>query len=227
METSFSPPPPPVPTAARPAAPKSRSVFRVLLIIFGVLVLGCGIAAATTAWWVKENFYASTISPVSLTAAEQQTLDAKLLVLERPAAGAQPATAPGEAQRSLVISAKEINAYLAQQDLGEKVKVDLGHGTVAATMIVPVPADAPMFGGTTLRVKVTLSAAMTPDRKLAVEVNDITVGGVSLPNAWLGDIKGVNLLGDNVVKDPGLQRLMAGIQTMEITPAGLRVVLNE
>jgi len=216
-------------TSAAPVVTQRRSWKSIVLIVFGILILGCGITAATTAWWVKRNFYASPIQPVSLTQAEQQTLDAKLQVLQSPTAPVQPAPSPGEQERTLLISAKEINAYLAQQNLGETVKVDLGDGTLAATMLVPIPAETelPLLAGTTLRLRLSLSAEMSADKKLAVKVNSITVGGLSLPNAWLGDIKGVNLVGENLEKDPALQRFFAGIQEMEIRPEGVRVLLNE
>ncbi len=202
----------------------------IILITLGVFVLGIGIATATTAWWVKKNIYASPIQPVSLTASEQQALEAKLQVLETSAAPqAQPAVSPGEQERTLVITAKEINAYLAQQNLGDTVTVDLGNGSLAATMIVPIPADSglPLLSGTTLRLRLALAAAMDENKKLAVKVTDVRLGGVPMPNAWLGDVKGVNLVGENLEKDPALQRFFAGIQEMEIRPDGLRVVLNE
>jgi hypothetical protein len=50
---------------------------------------------------------------------------------------------------------------------------------------------------------------------------------VPLPNAWLGDIKGVNLAADQIENDPALRRFLAGIKELEIRPDGLRVVLNE
>jgi hypothetical protein len=97
-----------------PAAPRAHSRKKVVLITLAV-VLGCaGIAAATGALWVKHTFYPSPIQPVSLTATEKAEFDNKLQVLGNPAA--IPAD---EANRTLLISEREVNAYLAQQQLGE------------------------------------------------------------------------------------------------------------
>ncbi|MEN3939769.1 hypothetical protein WJU23_00625 [Prosthecobacter sp. SYSU 5D2] len=209
---------------------QGTSVKKAVLITLGVFALGCGIAAATTAWWVKRNIYASPIQPVSLTQNEQQTLDAKLHVLESTSAPAtQPAVSPGEQERTLVITAKEINAYLASQNLGETVKIDLGKDSISATVLVPVPQDAglPLLSGTTLRLSLALGARMDENKKVALQVRDVRVGGVPLPNAWLGDIKGVNLTDETLQNDPAIQRFLAGIQSLAITPDGLLVVLAE
>lgn len=220
-----------------PTPPAGSSVVRpgpswksIILYTLAVLIVGCGLTAAGTAWWVKRNIYASPITPVSLTANEQQTLEAKLQVLNTSAApAAQPEASPGEQERTLVITAREINAYLASQNLGETVKVDLGQDAISATVLVPIPPDAglPLLSGTTLRLGLAINARMDENKKVALVVRDVRVGGVPLPNAWLGDIKGANLAGNELDQDPALQRFLAGIQSLEITPTGLRIVLAE
>lgn len=231
--------PPPVPAAVPvnaqtavpgPATARKSSAGRTLLIILAVFVGGCGIAAATTAWWVKHNFYAEKLTPVSLSAAETQTLDAKLKVLDAGATPArQPEASPGEAERTLVITAKEINAYLASQNLGDSVQVDLGNDSLTATVLIPVPQDSgfPLISGTTLRLGCSVSAYMDAEKKVALSVQNVKVGGMPMPNAWLGGIKGLNLAGEDLEKDPAVQRFLAGIQNLKITPEGLRVVLAE
>lgn len=232
MDTS-STPPAVSPEAAPPAAPVVRqgpTWKSIILFTLAVFVIGCGLTAAATAWWVKRNIYASPIQPITLSASEQQAMEAKLHVLNTSSAPAtQPEASPGEQERTLVVTAREINAYLASQNLGETVKVDLGQDSIAATMLVPIPPDAgvPLLSGTTLRLSVGINALMDANKKVALHVRDVRVGGVPLPNAWLGDIKGVNLAGDDLGRDPALQRFLAGIQSLEITPAGLRVVLAE
>lgn len=236
METPPHIPAPPAVTgsishpAESPAIRQGASGKKILLITLGVFTLGCGLAAATTAWWVKRNIYASPIQPVSLSVSEQQTLDAKLHVLESTQTPATlPEVSPGEQERTLVITTREINAYLASQNLGETVKVDLGHDSIFATVLCPVPSDAglPLISGTTIRLSLALAARMGPDKKVALEVKDVRVGGVPMPNAWLGGIKGANLTDETLHQDPALQQFLAGIQSLKITPDGLRVVLAE
>ncbi|TDU81320.1 arginine N-succinyltransferase [Prosthecobacter fusiformis] len=221
--------PPSLPPAQAPLR-QGPSGKKIILTILGVFVLGCGIAAATTAWWVKRNIYASPIQPVSLSQSEHQALEAKIHVLETSAApSGLPDVSPGEQERTLVITAKEINAYLASQELGETIQVDLGHDSISATVLAPVPADAglPLISGTTLRLSLSLTARMDEAKKVALIVRDVRMGGLPMPNAWLGDIKGVNLADENLSNDPALQRFFAGIESLQITPDGLRVVLAE
>jgi hypothetical protein len=73
----------------------------------------------------------------------------------------------------------------------------------------------------------SLDAVMDAEKKMTVQLTDVRLGGISLPNAWLGDLKGVNLVADNLNTDPGLQRFMAGIKELEIHSDGLRVLLND
>lgn len=228
METPSSSP---VTEPARPAGSsvvKPRSAKRTLLTVLLVILGCCGVTAAGTAWWVKRNFYASPIRPVSLTRTEQQTLQAKLEALHLDStATSRPVLTPEEQRRSITVTQKEINAYLAQQGLGDSVKVELGHDSISATSIVPIPPDAPLFGGTTLRLRFALGVRMADDKRMTVQVNDISVGGVPLPNAWLGNIKGVNLADERLEADPALQRFFDGIKTLEVRDGELRVVLNE
>lgn len=170
---------------------------------------------------------------MSLTAAEQETFEAKLHVLDSAAPGAPgaglPEASPGEQERTLVITAREINAYLAQQNVGDRLKVDLGHDSISATLLVPVPPDAgvPLISGTTLRLSLALSARMNEQGHAELQVRDVRIGGMPMPNAWLGDLKGVNLTSESLQQDPALRRFLAGIQHLQITPEGLRLVLAE
>lgn len=230
METSSSSPvaEPPRETPPPSVVIKPRSGRRTLLTVLLVILGCCGVTAAGTVWWVKRNFYASPIRPVSLSQTEQQALQAKLEALHLdPAAPSRPVLTPEEQRRSITVTQKEINAYLAQQGLGDTVKVELGNDSISAMTIVPIPPDAPLFGGTTLRLRLALGVRMAENKKMTVQVNDISVGGVPLPNAWLGDIKGVNLADERFESDPALQRFFDGIKTLEVRNGELLVVLNE
>ncbi|HBJ84648.1 MAG TPA: hypothetical protein DDZ88_12410 [Verrucomicrobiales bacterium] len=205
-----------------PAAPRARSRKKVVLITLAV-ILGCaGIAAATGALWVKHTFYPSPIQPVSLTATEKAEFDSKLQVLGNPAA--IPAD---EANRTIIVNEREVNAYLAQQQLGENVEVKFGEGSVSAAVIFQAPEDFPVFPNQKIRLRFTFGTSLTPEHKLSLKLDDLSLGGISLPNSWIGDIKGVDLVAQNVETDPALQKFLAGIQSMEIHNGTLRLVLNK
>lgn len=198
-----------------------------LLIVLAVIVACCGVTAAATAWWVKRNVYASPFHPVSLTQTEQKAFDEKVGTLNAAADGRTAEQKAAEDKRTLVITDKEINAYIAKQGLGDQIKVDLSNGSAAATLIAPVDKDVPIIGGKTFRIRVGLAAGSKADGGMSFSVNDVSIGGVPVPNAWLGDVKGVNLLANNAGSDPVVKRFLAGIREFEIKGGAIRVLLNE
>ena len=208
--------------AAPAAAPRARSTKKIILITLAV-VLGCvGIAAATGAFWVRHTFYPSPMKPVSLTASEQAAFDSKLQALNNPAA-----IPPDEANRAIIINEREVNAYLAQQQLGESVQVQFGEGQVSAAIILAAPPDFPIMPNQKIRLRFTFGTSLTPAHKLSLKLDDLSLGGISLPNSWIGDIKGLDLIAANVESDPALQKFVAGIQSLDIHNGTLRLVLNK
>ena len=218
---------PATPAVPSPAQVPSRSSWKKKLLVVSGIVLGsAGIAAASTAWWVKHNIYASNFQPVALTQTEQAGLDGKLKVLGQNAAPA--AVDPEVAKRTMSISEKEINAFLAQQGLGEQVKVELTEGAAAAVMVIPVDKDAPFVGGTTLRLRVAFGAHMDKDKHLSLSLSDVHVGGIPMPNAWLGYLKGLDLMSKSSMKsDPAVEGFLAGIRDFKIERGNMQIVLNE
>lgn len=211
-----------IPETAAPAAPRARSTKKIILITLAV-ILGCaGIAAATGAIWVKQNFYPSAMTPVSLTAKEQAEYDSKLQALNNPAA-----IPPDEANRTIVVSEREVNAYLAQQQLGESVQVKFGEGQVSAAIIFTAPEDFPIMPNQKIRLRFTFGTSLSAEHKLSLKLDDLSLGGISLPNSWIGDIKGLDLVAENVESDPALQKFIAGIQSLDIHNGTLRLVLNK
>ena len=208
------------PPVLAPATPRARSTKKTVLITLAV-ILGCaGIAAATGALWVRHTFYPSPITPVSLTAAEKEEFDSKLQTLNNPAAAE-------EANRTILVSEREVNAYLAQQQLGENVEVKFGEGNVSAAVIFQAPEDFPIFPNQKIRLRFTFGTSLTPEHKLSLKLDDLSLGGISLPNSWIGDIKGVDLVAENVEHDPALQKFLAGIKSLDIHHGTLRLVLNK
>lgn len=227
MQTPSSTPPSP-PAEPGSAVVKTVSWKKAAWIIFAALLLGAGLSAAASLWWVRHNFYASAMRPVSLSAGEQNALDAKLETLGGTAPAVVEAVA-GSDERTLWISAKEINAFLAKQGLGESFRVSLAKDSLDVTMIAPIPADSgvPLLAGTTLRVKMSMILALDDAGEGRCVIQDVRVGGVPLPNAWLGDLKGINLVEKTVDQDPVMRRFWEGVREAQILPEGVRIVLNE
>jgi hypothetical protein len=199
------------------------------LIFTGIVLSCCLLTAIGTVWWVKHNIYASPLHPVQLSQSEKTALDAKLTKLElseEVVAPEAPAKTDGD-PRTISISSKEINAFLANQGIGEQVKLDVTRNRIAANFLLPIDKDAPLFAGTTLRIRLALNALMNENGKLVVKVDDVSLGGIPLPNAWLGDIKGLDLITSNIGEDPALERFAAGIKEFRLENGHVHIVLNE
>jgi hypothetical protein len=199
------------------------------LIFTGIVLSCCLLTAVATVWWVKHNIYASPLHPVQLSQTEKTDLDAKLAKLEL-SEEVVPPEAPAKTDgdpRTISISSKEINAFLANQGIGEQVKLDVTRNRIAANFLLPIDKDAPLFAGTTLRIRLALNALMNENGKLVVKVDDVSLGGIPLPNAWLGDIKGLDLITSNIGEDPALERFAAGIKEFRLENGQVHIVLNE
>ncbi|MCA1964409.1 MAG: hypothetical protein LDL31_10730 [Prosthecobacter sp.] len=209
------------------------------------MFLTAGLTVGGLYWWYRHNFDAKPMQPVALTVQEKAALDSKLAVFgdppvlpvqvmmtgtptaTPPVPAPAPQAAPGEENRTLVLTEREVNAYLAAQNLGENVQVSFGEGKLIAGLLVEIPPDFPLMAGQKVRVRLTFGTGLSPQHKFSFVFNDLSLGGISLPNAWLGDLKGVDLIAENLDKDPALQRFLAGIKSVEIRPGGAKVVLNE
>jgi len=199
------------------------------LIFTGIVLSCCLLTAIGTVWWVKHNIYASPLHPVQLSQTEKTDLDAKLAKLEL-SEEVVPPEAPAKTDgdpRTISISSKEINAFLANQGIGEQVKLEVTRNRIAANFLLPIDKDAPLFAGTTLRIRLALNALMNENGKLVVKVDDVSLGGIPLPNAWLGDIKGLDLITSNIGEDPALERFAAGIKEFRLENGHVHIVLNE
>ena len=222
---------PPAPSAAAPintSRPLPQRSFwkHPLVITLGVLLALGGIATATTAWWLKSNFDPAPFKPVSLTAQEQQAFEDKMQAISAPAP-AEPATTDLD-KRTLVITEKEVNAWLAKNELGESVKVRFDDGKISAAAILKLPDDFPVLAGQKIKMSLAMTAHLNDtSRHFALQIDDVSVGGLPLPNDWIGGIKGLNLVDESAKKDPAMERFLKGIRQFEITDGGATLRLNE
>ncbi len=205
---------------------KQRSFWKhPLIITLSVLLALGGIATATTAWWLKSNFDPAPFMPVALNVQEQQALEQKLQVLNTPA-DAPPVT--DLEKRTIVLTEKEVNAWLANNELGESVQVRFDRGKITAAAILKLPDDFPALAGQKIKLSLSLMAQLNDaGRHFGLQIDDVTVGGLSLPNDWVGGLKGMNLVDESAKVDPAMQQFLKGIRQFEISNGAAMIRLNE
>jgi hypothetical protein len=192
---------------AEPTAKKFRFSG---LQVMGIVVLVMIVTALLTAWWVKYYIYASKFKPTVLTAQEQKVLDSKLAKLEESAnkdvavtkkkrgdkgTPLEPEKYSEEgAKREISLTEKELNGLIANNpEVAQRVAIDLSDNLVSVKLVIPVDEEIPVLGGKTLRLNVGIILGYEKERPV-VALKGVSLGGIPIPNAWLGNLKNKNLI---------------------------------
>jgi len=182
-----------------------------LLQVMGVVALVMIVTALLTAWWVKYYIYASKFTPTRLTVKEQKVLDSKLAQLEGKTNKAAPvvpkkkrpdqdaslepeAYSEEDAKREIRLTEKELNALIANHpEVAQRVAIDLSDNLISVKRVVPMDEEVPVLGGKTLRLNLGVILGYENERPV-VALKGVSLGGIPLPNAWLGNLKSKNLV---------------------------------
>lgn len=193
--------------------PRSRR-WRAPLIILAILGLGVAVGGAAI-WWVNRPIQATILSQP-----EKTTLEQKLTVVEQEPS--DPEYVPGE--KEIILTERELNGLLHQNTaFGDKLKIELAKDAVHARISADIPEDFPVMAGKKLKGKAKFSVK-DEGGSPALILEDLTIWGISLPNAWIGDLKGQNLLGQ--VLSPGNSSI-AGVEELTIANRSLIIKLAE
>jgi hypothetical protein len=226
------PPPPasPTPPPAAAPAPKRRPWLLYGCGFFLAFILLVVASVAITVWYLQRP-----IKPVVLTASEKAVVEQKLDDISvAPTNRAQPlaaSTTPAprvEPDRSytpggkaLRLTERELNGLLnSNTDLGNTVRLELARDAINAYIAAPIPDDVPLFGGKIFRARGRFQVSFADTTAPYVILDDVTVFGISLPKAWLGGLKGENLLADAIGDRRG-RPIIQGIKSLRVEPGAL------
>ncbi len=213
--------------------------------VVGILAAGFIVVALLSAWWIKSNLYASPFSPTKLNEKEQQVLTAKLDRLQRggesdrkllrveaaePKGGGrlapEPYTEEG-ARRELRITEKELNALIAKdEETARRVAIALTSDLVSLKLVIPVEEDFPVLGGKTLRLNCGITLRQEAGKPV-VALRGVSMGGVPIPNAWLGGIKNVDLVREFGGQGGFWDLFSKGVEDIKVLDGSLLVRLKE
>jgi hypothetical protein len=193
------------------------------------------IASAVTVWVMTRYLFPKEFTPVRLSDRETAVLEQKL---ERIDPAARRATPPGEtvqperyseagAKREITFSTREVNALVAKNnDLAQRFAIDLSKDMASAKLLIPLDPDFPFLGGKTLKVTAGLELRYAGSKPV-VALTGVSVWGVPIPNAWLGGLKHVDLVGE-FGGDPGFWKsFAAGIEDIHVDDGQITVKLKE
>lgn len=208
------------------------------------VLLAMLVTAGLSYWFIRTYVLPADFKPVELSIKEQSRLDDKLRILGvnprelLPAAKRKdevdadgrliPEAYTEDAQkRDVRMSERELNAMLASNpDLAKRFAIDLSNDLASAKLLIPVDPDMPMFGGKTLRVNAGVELSYR-DEQPVVKLRGISIMGVPMPNAWLGNLKNVDLV-EQFGGGPGFwSSFSKGIDMIEIADGELHIKLRE
>ena len=202
------------------------------------------ITAGGSFWIFRTYINPSDFKPVSLSGKEQAHLDSKLRQL-----GVNPRDLLPNAKREdqvdsdgrlipekyvehsenrdIRMSEKEINAIVASNpDVARRFAIDLSNNLASAKILIPLDPDLPVMGGKVLRVNAGLELAYRNNRPI-VKLRGVSIMGVPIPNAWLGNLKNVDLV-EQFGAGPGFwTSFSAGVGLIEIDDGQLHIKLKE
>jgi hypothetical protein len=223
-----------------PVEKRARSRF---LEVVGIAAIFIVIIALLAGVWVKYNIYASEFRPTELSKKEQKVLDSKLALLndsakrdrsirreerytDKDRLAPEPYTEEG-ASRQIDLTEREFNALIANTpEIARRVAVDLSENLVSLKLVVPLDEDIPVLGGKTLRLNLGVHLSYEDDQPV-VALKGLSLGGVPLPNAWLGYLKNENLVKE-FGSGGGFWELFAeGIDDIKVEDGHIMIHLKE
>lgn len=206
------------------------SPLKVVWILLGTVLLTVGL----TYWILSQTIFLKSFTPVELKPQEEQLLNAKLKavgfeVSEYDELGNLKPEAYTEvgANREVLFSERELNAMLAKNtDLAKKVAVDLSDDLLSVKVLMPMEEDFPILGGKTLRLHAGAELAYRNGKPI-VKLKGVSMMGVPIPNAWLGNLKNVDLVNE-FGADPGFWKdFSEGVENISVKEGELSIKLKE
>ncbi|RVU32366.1 arginine N-succinyltransferase [Neptunomonas marina] len=174
-------------------ATSKRSLF---LIIFFAALCGTLVAFLLIKWVMSAN------DTKPLSPQEQQVLSDKFRVIgisysASADAGATLEPAPYTekgAVRTVTFTERELNGMIAESpEWAGKLSIDLSDHLASARLAIPLDPDFPLLGGKTLHVHTGLDIRYQNGAP-SVKIVGVSLWGVPLPNAWLGELKNKDLV---------------------------------
>ncbi|YCM45525.1 hypothetical protein V2O64_05780 [Verrucomicrobiaceae bacterium 227] len=158
-----------------------------------------GIATGGALWWWNNR----ELEPVLLNELEITEIEERIYE-------------PGS--KSFSLTEREVNGLLNENTaLGKDVRIELVTDAIHARVRTKLDPDFPVMGGRTVNAK----ARFKISNQEGIVLDDVTVFGVSLPNAWLGELKGKNLL------DALTGELPRGVKSISVSQGQLNIALEE
>ena len=200
---------------------------------FGIVVITILLTLGLGYWAFTAYLFPTSFNPVELSKTEQIQLDKKLASIRGVATSKDQKTLKPEAyndkgaNREIYFTEKELNSILANNtDLASKLAIDLSDNLASAKLLVTLDPDFPVLGGKTLKVSAGVELLLRKG-KPRVSLKGVSVWGVPIPNAWLGNMKNIDLFEEFGESGGFWELLNDGLESIEVKEGKLQINLKE
>lgn len=204
----------------------------------GIMLITIIISVTATIFITSHYLFPKKFDPVELDTREETTLNKKLKqfglpsftssVDEASTAKLEPTPYTEEgAKREVSFTEKELNAMLAKNtDLADKAVIDLAENLASVSVLMPLDPEFPILGGKTLKLNAGAELAFADGRPI-VKLKGVSLWGIPMPNAWLGNLKNVDLVKE-FGGDEGFWKSFAdGVDNIHVAEGRLIIKLKE
>jgi len=207
----------------------------------GIMLITVIISVVATVFVINYYLFPKQLEPVELNQREESALNTKLKQFGLPTLPSSSADTASDsantlepepysevnAKREITFSEKELNAILAKNtDLADKVAIDLADNLASAKMIIPLDPDFPFLGGKTLKANAGAKLAYANGRPIVI-LKGVSIWGVPIPNAWLGNLKNVDLVKEFGGDEGFWKSFSDGVENIHVKEGQLIIKLKE
>ena len=203
----------------------------------GIILITSIVSIVVSLFAANYFLFPSKLDPVELSQKEESKLNSKLKQFGLPTLASdtssnnstiapEPYTEVG-ANREINFSEKELNAMLAKNtEMAEQVAIDLSDNLASAKIIIPLDPDFPFLGGKTLKVNAGAELSYANGRPTVI-LKGVKVWGVPIPNAWLGNLKNVDLVKEFGGNEGFWKSFADGVDNISVSEGQLKIKLKE
>ncbi len=212
--------------------PKTGGCLKTL----GIMLITVIISVIATVFVINYYLFPKQLEPVELSQREESQLNQKLKHFGLPGLSVSSDESNSlepepysevDAKREITFSEKELNAMLAKNtDLADKAAIDLADNLASVKIIIPLDPDFPILGGKTLKANAGAELAYANGRPIVI-LKGVSVWGVPIPNAWLGNLKNVDLVKEFGGDEGFWKSFSDGVENIRVSEGKLIIKLKE
>jgi len=204
----------------------------------GIVLVTILVTVIITVFVLNYYLFPKKFDEVELSAKEEVVLNQKLKKFGLPTlasknqdeepVGLEPeAYTEVGAKREVGFSEKEVNAMLARNtDLADQMAIDLSDNLASLKVIIPLDPDFPVMGGKTLKLNAGAELAYKNGRPIVI-LKGVSLWGVPVPNAWLGNLKNVDLVSEFGGDEGFWKSFSEGVENIQVEQGLLTIKLKE